>query len=229
VVKSEPRPISAMLATPLSPMLSPMSGGESGAERGRKECRSRKDKSGKKQKVKPEVKKDNLNIKEEPVEFPDSKPTAAQVSPSSPPPRSQPAYQEETARRQSYDEKASPSINTQQQYSKPRKESTRSLSEEETGGSDGRGTPGSVEPYCQEHHMPHPGIEELRDKQYLARLQTINMALSNPHTAVSLLNSVVELILETGNFSTEQENFQFDICNLDQGTIGKIEAVLELP
>jgi len=55
------------------------------------------------------------------------------------------------------------------------------------------------------------------------------MALMNPHTAVSLLNTVVELILETGNFSTEQENFQFDICNLDQGTVAKIEAVLDLP
>ena len=55
------------------------------------------------------------------------------------------------------------------------------------------------------------------------------MVMINPHTAVSLLNSVVDLILETGNFSTEQENFQFDICNLDQGTIAKIEAVLELP
>lgn len=203
-----------------------MSGGESGQERGRKGGRSRKDRdvSAKRQKVKTDAKKDSLNIKEEPVEFTESKPPPAQPRPSSPVTRAQPPYQDRN-RRPSHDEKASPSI-TQQAYSKPRKESSRSLSEED--GSDNNGTPGSIEPYCQEHHMPHPGIEELRDKQYLARLQTINMALMNPHTAVSLLNTVVELILETGNFSTEQENFQFDICNLDQGTVAKIEAVLEL-
>ena len=56
----------------------------------------------------------------------------------------------------------------------------------------------------------------------------ISKTLSNPRTAASLLNSVVDLILETGNFATDKENFNFDICNLDQGTIGKIEEVLEL-
>lgn len=214
-------------------MLSPMSGGESGAERGRKTVRARKerDKSGKRQKVKADAKKDSLDIKEEPLEFPDSKPSSALPRPSSPHSRS--GYQDETTsslrnRRPSYEEKGSPSIN-QQSYTKPRKESSMSVSEEETGGSDNNATPGSVEPYCQEHHMPHPTIEELRDKLYLARLQAINLALASPHTPVSLLNSAVELILETGNFSTDQENFQFDICNLDQGTIGKIETVLELP
>lgn len=54
------------------------------------------------------------------------------------------------------------------------------------------------------------------------------MALSNPHLSVQLLNSVIDLILETGNFSVEQENFNFDICNLDQHTVGKIEMVLQL-
>ena len=54
------------------------------------------------------------------------------------------------------------------------------------------------------------------------------MALSNPQLSVELLNSIVDLILETGNFSVEQENFNFDICNLDQKTVGKIETVLQL-
>jgi len=234
VVKTEPRPISAMLATPLSPMLSPMSGGESGAERGRKTSRARKerDKSSKKQKLKSEPKKDTLNIKEEPIEFPDSKTSSA--VPRASPVQHRTNYQDESStsvrtRRPSFEDKTSSPV-VQQPYSssKPRKESSRSISEED-GGSDNNGTPGSIEPYCQDHHLPHPSIEELRDTQYLARLQAINMAINSPCTAVALLNSVVELILETGNFSTDQEHFQFDICNLDQGTISKIETILELP
>ena len=76
-VKSRPRPISAMLPTPLSPMLLPMSGAESGPNRGRKEGRPSKDKSSKKQKfMSADVKKNNLEIKEEPVEFTDSEPTS---------------------------------------------------------------------------------------------------------------------------------------------------------
>ena len=59
-------------------------------------------------------------------------------------------------------------------------------------------------------------------------IQAIQMALSNPQLSVELLNSIVDLILETGNFSVEQENFNFDICNLDQKTVGKIETVLQL-
>merc|ERR1712029_77492 len=31
----------------------------------------------------------------------------------------------------------------------------------------------STERFCQQHHMPHPTIEELRDKRYFARLQAI--------------------------------------------------------
>jgi len=222
--KPEQKPISStVLATPLSPMLSPLSGGESGAERGRKGGRSRKerDASIKLQNAKTEVKKDSLDIKEEPVEFAETKSLASKLRPTPSPSRSQEATAATRHRLPSYEDKASPSL-TGQAYSKARKESSRSLSEEDD-------TPGSVEPYCQEYHMPHPSIEELTDPKYLSRLQAINMVMMNPHTAVSLLNSVVDLILETGNFSTEQENFQFDICNLDQGTIAKIEAVLELP
>lgn len=218
-------------------MLSPMSDGELGAERGRKPGKSRKDrdKSGKRQKVKTDPAKDNLEIKQEPQEFVDSKP--AQVLLRSSSPATMPVYQDhaDTAirnRRQSYEEKTTSEVTSGNQvqhgFTKGRKESSRSVSEEETGGSDNNGTPGSVEPYCQEHHMPHPTLEDLREKQYLDRLQAINTALASPHTDVHLLNSVVDLILETGNFSTDQENFQFDICNLDQGTIGKIETVLEL-
>ena len=46
--------------------------------------------------------------------------------------------------------------------------------------------------------------------------------------SVSLLNAVVDVILETGNFSVEQDNFNFDICNLDKATVGRIETVLNI-
>lgn len=214
-----------------------MSDGELGDDRGRKLGRSRKDrdKSGKWQKLKTDTPKESLDIKQEPQELPDSKPVPVLPRPSSPVDMALYPDQADTnshIRRQSFEEKTSSEvtlgIQVQQGFTKGRKESSMSVSEEETGGSDNNGTPGSVEPYCQEHHMPHPTLEDLGDKQYLARLQAINMALASPHTDVNLLNSVVDLILETGNFSTDQENFQFDICNLDQGTVGKIETVLEL-
>jgi len=76
--------------------------------------------------------------------------------------------------------------------------------------------------------MPHPTMEELRDKKYFARLQAIQIAISNPQVSVSLLNAVVDVILETGNFSVEQDNFNFDICNLDKATVGRIETVLNI-
>ena len=166
-------------------MLSPMSDGELGAERGRKPGRSRKDrdKSGKRQKVKTDPAKDNLDIKQEPQEFVDSKP--AQVLLRSSSPATMPVYQDhaDTAirnRRQSYEEKTTSEVTSgnQVQFTKGRKESSRSVSEEETGGSDNNGTPGSVEPYCQEHHMPHPTLEDLREKQYLDRLQVLPLHIT---------------------------------------------------
>ena len=59
-------------------------------------------------------------------------------------------------------------------------------------------------------------------------LQSIQIAINNPQMSATVLNAVVELILETGNFSVEQNNFNFDICNLDQGTVAKIESVLKM-
>ena len=58
-------------------------------------------------------------------------------------------------------------------------------------------------------------------------LQVIQCVINDPDTSGRLLNDVVDLILETGNFSTEHEAFQFDICNLDLGTVGKIETILQ--
>lgn len=52
--------------------------------------------------------------------------------------------------------------------------------------------------------------------------------MSNPQVSVSVLNAVVDVILETGNFSVDQSNFNFDICNLDHVTVSKIETVLSL-
>ena len=52
--------------------------------------------------------------------------------------------------------------------------------------------------------------------------------MSSPHLSVQILNSVVDVILETGNFSVEDEQFHFDVCNLDQITVAKIENVLKL-
>jgi len=218
VVKSESKPMSTLLAPPVvSPMLSPMSDGECSPNKMKGKSKKERDKASKRQKLKPEIgSKGNHHVKEEPTELPENKQDLGTLN--------QDDTNTLTRSGRSYDHKPSPS--NMQDY-KTRKESSRSLSEEDNGGSDH--TPGIIEPYCQENHMPHPSIEELRDKRYLARLKTISMVLSDPHTTVTMLNSVVDLILETGNFSADHENFQFDICNLDQGTIGKIEAVLELP
>ena len=35
-----------------------------------------------------------------------------------------------------------------------------------------------VEPYCQPSHLPHPSLEELSDKKYIARLQ-VSLHLSS--------------------------------------------------
>ena len=35
---------------------------------------------------------------------------------------------------------------------------------------------------------------------------------------INILNAVVDIIIETGNFSLEQEQFHFDICNFDSVT-----------
>ena len=56
-------------------------------------------------------------------------------------------------------------------------------------GSEVYGIPGSLDPHHQEHHTPLPGVEVPRDKQLLARLQTINMFLSNPYTASEIQNN----------------------------------------
>ena len=36
------------------------------------------------------------------------------------------------------------------------------------------GALGPTDPYCQPQHMPHPTMEELRDKKYFARLQVLH-------------------------------------------------------
>merc|ERR1719356_649641 len=94
-----------------------------------------------------------------------------------------------------------------------------SLSEDEVSSDQGQ-----ADPYCQPQHLPHPTLAELRDKKYFARLQAIQVAINNPATSGQALTSIVEAILETGNFSLDQDNFNFDICNLDPVTVGKIES-----
>ena len=87
----------------------------------------------------------------------------------------------------------------------------------------------SVEPFCQQIHFPHPSLEELSDKKYIARLQVrpmkvcqhiifkhlvfqvIQNKINSANTAINILNAVVDIIIETGNFSLEQEQFNFDI------------------
>ena len=169
--RSRLRPISAKLPTPLFPMLHPVSGAESVLSRGRKGGRPSKDKSSKTQKfISAEVTKNNLGTKVEPVEFTGSKPTSVQPRLAAPTHRPQPALQGEiTNHRQACDDEAG-------------KKSTRYLDEEEADGSEVYGIPGSLDPHHQEHHTPLPGVEVPRDKQLLARLQTINMFLSNPYT-----------------------------------------------
>ena len=56
--------------------------------------------------------------------------------------------------------------------------------------------------------------------------QALQIALNNPATSGMTMDAVVDVILETGNFSLDKENFNFDICNLDPATVAKIESVL---
>lgn len=79
--------------------------------------------------------------------------------------------------------------------------------------------------YCQALHLPHPPTSEL-SPLYVERLRLIQAAIHNPKTSVEVLNTVVDLILETGNFITENEQFVFDVCNLDVATVTKIETVM---
>merc|ERR1719323_758068 len=82
-----------------------------------------------------------------------------------------------------------------------------------------------VPPYCQPNHKPFPPIEELQDRRYWAKLQTINAAINDPNTGQDQLNQIVDLILETGNFSTSPDRFNFDICNLEKSVVHQIAEV----
>merc|ERR1712012_202198 len=83
-----------------------------------------------------------------------------------------------------------------------------------------------VPPYCQPNHKPFPPIEELQDRRYWAKLQTINAAINDPNTGQDQLNQIVDLTLETGNFSTSPDRFNFDICNLEKSVVHQIAEVL---
>merc|ERR1719320_767801 len=83
----------------------------------------------------------------------------------------------------------------------------------------------AVPPYCQPNHKPFPPIEELQDRRYWAKLQTINAAINDPNTGQDQLNQIVDLILETGNFSTSPDRFNFDICNLEKSVVHQIAEV----
>ena len=77
-----------------------------------------------------------------------------------------------------------------------------------------------------------PPIEELQDKKYWAKLQTINAAINeainDPHTHQDQLDQIVDLVLETGNFSDSSGSFNFDICNLEKSVVHQIAEVLGL-
>ena len=73
-----------------------------------------------------------------------------------------------------------------------------------------------VPPHCQPNHRPFPPIEELQDKKYWAKLQTINAAINDPHTSQDQLNQIADLVLDTGNFSDSSGSLDFDICNLEK-------------
>ena len=57
--------------------------------------------------------------------------------------------------------------------------------------------------------------------------QVLHNKINSPHTAINVLNAVVDIIIETGNFSLEQEQINFDICNFDSVTVGRIEKILK--
>jgi len=81
---------------------------------------------------------------------------------------------------------------------------------------------------CQPQHMPHLSIEEVSDPDYLAKLQAIAAAISSPHTEEEVLNSIVDVILDTGNFVTTDDSFDFDLCNLDKQSVNRISGFLKL-
>ena len=83
-----------------------------------------------------------------------------------------------------------------------------------------------VPPYCQPNHRPFPPIEELQDKKYWAKLQTINAAINDPHTSQGQLDQIADLVLDTGNFSDSSGSFNFDICNLEKSVVLQIAEVL---
>ena len=83
-----------------------------------------------------------------------------------------------------------------------------------------------VPPHCQPNHRSFPPIEELQDKKYWAKLQTINAAINDPHRDQDQLDQIVDLILDTGNFSTSSGSFNFDICNLEKSVVLQIAEVL---
>ena len=58
-------------------------------------------------------------------------------------------------------------------------------------------------------------------------LQVIHNKINSPNTAINILNAVVDIIIETGNFSLDQEQFNFDICNFDSVTVSRIEKILK--
>lgn len=80
----------------------------------------------------------------------------------------------------------------------------------------------------QPDHLPHPPLEEVKDTKYLSRLQAIAAAISDPRADPETLNTIVNIILETGNFGTSNDSFNFDLCNLDKQSIQKISISLKL-
>jgi len=80
----------------------------------------------------------------------------------------------------------------------------------------------------QPQHMPHLPTEVVAEPQYLAKLQAISAAISSPLTDQVILNSIVDIILETGNFAVRGDSFDFDLCNLDKQSVNKISVFLKL-
>lgn len=79
----------------------------------------------------------------------------------------------------------------------------------------------------QPQHVPHLSIEDLKDPKHLHRLQNIALFIKNSDD-VGILNTVCEIVIDSGNYGNTSDCFNFDLCNLDKQAIRKISISLKL-
>jgi len=51
----------------------------------------------------------------------------------------------------------------------------------------------------------------------------------DPSLDLECLNRILDIVQESGNYITDQENFTFDWFNLDKRTVNKICNLLSIP